>query len=638
EASRAEQQVLLDHARYREWTIANTRAEDAAAAARAADLLGHPEPVADLQAESARWGTVRAGLEAINPALAGGEYDLHAIRYREQTYRAGYLAAERQNAAAREASDWSSKGDAYVTTLTSLAAALLLLGLSLTVHSRLRVGFVGVGLLIVFASVVRVALVLVTPVHTTPPEAMEHFADGLVAQREADTLDAAQQAPERNEAVEAFTAAIALDRRYADAYFARAQTRSRPRLAGADPNVAVLAAADYTRGIELGSENSVALTNLGWALYLQGDEEGSIRASQRAIALNSQECVAHLNLGLALLAAGRGGEAGPAYDEAAACITTQLPDQQDWLAQAAVTDLKDLLAAHPEALDVDRTLRRFQQAAASRQLFGALDPRPTGAALTGLSVAGAVDVDGLPLGAVDSFAPGTSHVYVILDFAGASPDTAWLVYLYRDGALVNNYSSQTWDQGESGRTWVRFGDTPFPAGRYTAEVYFNGNYIRVVAFDVQPGPALDTVEYHASAFNVVLDPPADWVVAEEPGEGGFLVGQHPTGEQLFFAYFTVAYNGSASEVVEGVRATWAADYPDLAVDDSGDFILGGLPDAAWEWVAYWEQGTPMRMLITGAVDRAGMAHILLLHVPAADADRAYAEVFEPLLRSLHITP
>lgn len=638
EASRAEQQVRFNLALYREWYTAGGRAEDARAAANAARLEGNLETASGLERRSQRWSQAQTDLESLTPFLVGEEYEGELALYEESVSAPAYLAAERQRAAAREAGEWGDKANAYLTILTSLAAALLLMGLSLTVRSRVRLGFVGVGVMIVFASVIWAAVVLVTPIHVTPLEAMEHFASGLAARRVADSRTPEQAVSKRDEAIAGFTEAVNLDRRYADAYQERAYARLQSRIAGADPEQASLAAADLTTAVRLGRDNPVVHANLGWALILKGDYAASEAASRRAVEMNEGECVAWLNLGLALLAQSQTEETGPAYDQAANCMSTLLPARRGSLYQATITDLKDLQTRQPETPGLPETLRRFQQEAASLELFGELQPRPTGALLTDLYVAASVGADDVPLDVSKPFAPGSSQVYIILEYEAVPEDTAWLVYLYRDGALYNTFLSQTWDHGDSGQTWVRFSDSPFPPGSYTAEVYLNGNYLEAVEFEMQPGESPDTSEYISPQFHLLLNYPSDWAVTEEEGEDGYLIGLHPTDDLTYFYYFTSAMEGNSDDLIAALHESWAEDYPDLALEDSDSFYLGGLPDGRWERVVFTDKGTPVTAYLTGAVDEAGLAHVLTYQSPTSAAVQMFDEVFSPLTRSLRITP
>ncbi|MBI4771747.1 MAG: hypothetical protein HY784_15370, partial [Chloroflexi bacterium] len=91
-------------------------------------------------------------------------------------------------------------------------------------------------------------------------------------------------------------------------------------------------------------------------------------------------------------------------------------------------------------------------------------------------------------------------------------------------------------------------------------------------------------------------------------------------------------------LIAALHDSWAEDYPDLRVEDSGTFYLGGLPGGQYELALVTQNGTPVKVYLTGAVSaESGLAHVLIFQMPAEGADETYAAVFGPLLRSLQIS-
>ncbi len=615
---------------------AEQRAAQAYSAANAARLEGDEFRAQSLEASAAPWEAAQETLANLSPLLSPDYADDYA-RYYEDLHRQAYLEYELQQAALREADAYGDKADAYVSVISMLAAVLLLLGLSLTVFNWLRYIFVGVGLGMAGASALWVLLVFLQPIHATPREAMEHFADGLVAQNIAFSSRQVEAEVYDERALASFNAALDLDDSYANAYEKRGITLLEQRLRDSDPERNARAAADLERAIRLGNANSIVYANLGWAYYLAQDYTASIEASRRAVRLDPSECVAHFNIELASLALDQADGWGLTSGDAMNCLLEAPPSERNWLFEVTVVDLHDLQAARPASPQVRTALNEFKQAWASMTLLGQIAPAPISASMSSLTFAGEIGSDGVYLDVGESFPAGTPNVYTILSFEAMQPDHPWLVRLYLDGESYNTFQDTGWDHGEGGETWVRFADLPLPAGEYLAEVYVAGNLMISEIFQVETGEFVSVLPYASSAFRLQLNYPEGWVPYEDAAEEGQLFISPPDDYRLYFQYWSRPAGGDSQTELEGLMNFWLTAYSAVSFGEEGDFYMGRMPGARWVETSYIDpDGIDQAAHLMSMVDPFGDAHFIVIQAPVSEFGAIKRLYFDPMLRSLVI--
>lgn len=637
ELIRADQRVSHSLDVYSSWYEAGEQIVQFQSAADSARLSGDESSAQVLEASIKRWDASREQLAELTPLLSAG-YNRDYVRYFEESHRDSYLEYERQQAALRESDGWGEKGDAYVTVFTILAAVLFLLGISLTVENWLRYVFLGCGLLMLLISGIWVMGVYLKPVHITPEEAMEQFVEGLILSNIA--FAAPEDAAERinDQALEAFNAALELDPLYADAYQWHGFTMLEKRLKGADPETNAQAAASMEYAIELGNDNSVVYTNLGWAYTLSGEYEKAITALEYALELEPTECLAYLNLGVARLGAEQTDQASATYVAAVDCMLDENPDERANLFASGELDLVDLAYVEADNPDVAQALLSFKETAVSLALLGEAQPEETTAKVTEIAFAGAIAADGGFLDVGDSFAPGAPAVYTIMRFEEMPPNAPWMVRWYHQDEIYDQYSSTWPDTAGGGQSWVRITGAPMPAGEYQAEIYVSGKLIASENFDVQEGEIAEMTSFTSSYFRLSINHPQEWVVFEDPTMGGYLYASPPDDDQNYFWYNTVPWSGGGGESAIGaLLSMWYTLHPDLQYGQQGEFFLGGLAQASFLPTTYASPtGESLSALLVAMVDDAGNAHILVVQSPSEQFDQAYAMVFDPMLRSLEI--
>ncbi len=117
---------------------------------------------------------------------------------------------------------------------------------------------------------------------------------------------------------------------------------------------------DYQTARELGRDDPILLSNLGWTAYLLGDYETAVEASSRAADKAPHRPDLLFNKGLHLLAAGRYDEAQTTYQQAIQ-LTLTLDDvrTRSTYFGTAYYDLDDLAQRRP---DLEPQIREIQQA------------------------------------------------------------------------------------------------------------------------------------------------------------------------------------------------------------------------------------------------------------------------------------
>ena len=233
--------------------------------------------------------------------LVGSEYQLpdgffEWARFVEESRRAGYRAIELQKAHSDVAVAWGAKSAKYVTIITVLAAALFLLGLTVSVvrHSQLTLVVTGVGLALV-ASLwgTSVALSSVPPVSE---RAIDAYLDGLIRVLVSSDPDDLTFAERR------FGDAIEASPEYRDAYIGRAHARFQLDLADPNgPQGSPEAVEDLEVVLALDAGDAIVWNNLGAAWFWLDRYEDSKGAWLRALEFDIDEPILNINLAFVYL-------------------------------------------------------------------------------------------------------------------------------------------------------------------------------------------------------------------------------------------------------------------------------------------------------------------------------------------------
>ncbi len=611
----------------------------AASSANAARLAGEESLGLEQDAVVDRWTQIQSQLSELT-LLLSPQYENNYTPFYEELHRQSYMTYQRQLDYGRQVASWRAKTSSYRTAMGLVAVSLFLLGLSLNIHNWVRYLFAGCGVLLDITTIVMVILVMRIPVHVTPGAAMEHFVNGQILYNTAFAASGEKAEELYVAAQTAFQSAIELDENYADAYQWGGYSLLEKRLAGANAERNVRAAASMEKAIELGNDNSVVYTNLGWAYTLSENYGQAIQALQHAIFIEPTECLAYFNLGLAQLAAEKPERAKLTYEDAMACLLEESPDAKTEILTNTELDLFDLSKIAPDAPGVDEMLLRIKETAASLTLLGEPIPQDTSAQIDDIIFAGDIAQDGSFLDVGETFTAGTPTIYTILSFEDIPIGTPWLVRWYLDGAQYNEYIAKPWNNEANGQTWVRVQGAPMPAGDYQVEIYVSGNLIASADFTVQAGEVVEMEQYASSYYKLALNYPADWVVIEYPTIEGYLFASPPDDERYSFWYNTIPWEGTGSDSVLGeLLSLWHSKHPDLVYGQKGEFILGGLAQASYFPVTYADvDENLLAALLIGMVDEGENAHMVVLQAPDETFDQTYASIFDPMLRSLKIHP
>ncbi len=315
--------------------------------------------------------------------LVGTEYQLPDgsiawLRFVEENRRPSYRAMELQKAHLDVAGAWSTKSAKYLAIITTLAASLFLLGLTVSVvrESQLTLVYTGVGLAAV--SVLWGVSVWVSAVPAVSERAVDAYLDGAI------TTYISQEPADLRFAQRRFGDAIDLNPRYREAYIGRAYALFRLDLSEPDgPRGSTATVEDLESALALDPGDAVAWTNLGAAWFWLDRYPDAETATRRALAIDPDEPVVNLNLALLHRVSG-----DSAYEDQMTLVRGLLVALPSWqrlsvvgsylsVLQLAETYRPDISAAvdemHNTLFHMDREI------AVGRRFFGSPDPEPIAA-------------------------------------------------------------------------------------------------------------------------------------------------------------------------------------------------------------------------------------------------------------------
>ncbi|MDQ1288809.1 MAG: hypothetical protein QG622_2375, partial [Actinomycetota bacterium] len=358
------------------------------------------------------------------------------------------------------------RADVLQGGVTALSVAGTLLGLSLTLTTRLHRHLVWPSAVITAATIAGAGYVAV-PVHITPEGAIESLAEG-------DNRSAKHQ---YTEAISAYTRAIEADPQYAVAYEHRAIAQAVQASPQRDSMVMYFSAStptalrasirDMEKARALGSESLSTLVHLGYANESIGRFTEAEPPLRRAITLFPSLPLPWMDLALSLLGQGRQQEAERALDEGIRKL----------VARPSAVERRELFATMRSAFFefADRYPGRRQGA---ETLISRL-VREEGRQMM-------PDAAGSSRGGVTDFALSqkTYALQIKLRYANFAPRTrvAWLVY-YRaapDDDWVQRPDMIRYEMAvkAEGKAVLPVNDTACPtAGEYRAEFYLDGRKV-----------------------------------------------------------------------------------------------------------------------------------------------------------------
>jgi tetratricopeptide (TPR) repeat protein len=303
-------------------------------------------------------------------------------------YRAQTLADEQRQVETDVASAWDGKASDYVTILTIVAVGLFFLGLGSTVARRARPFLAGAGVAFGVGAAIWTVLVAAAPIHRVPQAAIDQVVTAGVAYRDTPNEQGAPQltSAARNgyqKAIDAATAAIATDADYANAYKMRADIRTSyadDLFFSSGPSAEVVtilqgAVDDYRHYLADKNDDYGAWWNAGWSLYLLGDQQGSVDATNQALIHSPAQFTLYLNRALAFLAGGDREQALADVDEAVRRAAQDSTDSSQYYLGQSDFDIGRLAAIYPAQAEVLKSVQtRLREASVSLRVFGSVNP------------------------------------------------------------------------------------------------------------------------------------------------------------------------------------------------------------------------------------------------------------------------
>lgn len=438
--------------------------------------LNGSSPITGLTpALAAAYDAARAEAEAFSSIL-GSEYQLpdgniEWLRFVEESRRPAYRAIELQKAHSEVAGAWNAKSAKYVAIITMLAAALFLLGLTVSVVQESQMTLVATGVGLAAIAALWGLVVWIAPVPVVSERAIDAYLDGAITTYHSQEVADLQFAERR------LSDAIALDPQYREAYLSRGYTRFRLDLAAPDgPQGSQEIVDDFEVALELDPHDAVAWTNLGAAWFWLDHYDNAEVATRRALEFDPDEPTVNLNLALLLAVSGDAG-----YEQQMDLVHDLLVDLPFWQRQLVVGSYLDVLELgetyRPEVSAVADSmyhtlLQMDHEITVGRRFFGSPVPTPVAAVL------------GPP-----DFTLGEDGTVLRVDFSYTGMETGQR-FIYRthlDGVesdLLSLASADPWQLAvPDGSAFVELTlDAGFRGHRVRVEFYVEGNLLAIGEF------------------------------------------------------------------------------------------------------------------------------------------------------------
>lgn len=477
------------------------------------------EAVAHLQ-DAARLNRVRESLRGFSSLLSPPYFDEKTGAIDVLRFGVDYMVAppvkwtEMEKAKSEEASAWARKSDRYIVVITILAVGLFLLGLSLTLGGRLRFLFAGLGCLTAAAAVVGILVTAARAVPKMSEEAINTYVDGagqlyyaaMLAMTGGDTPQTEAEVVRRaDQAIASFGQTLELKRDYATArralgetHLLVGQTLLFSRDGSADPDQArgeVAQAVDcLTKVIKQGRADQLVYRDLGWARMLAGDYGQAVADMEKALAL-APDLKLDLGLAIALGLVAQGKfEEGLARLESAILWAEAHPLASDVFSFRSMIYALDRITDVRPSAGLDHMRKRLKEAFVSITCRRTAEVKPTPAGIGTLAFAQPnLDDQGRVMDRTltADFPRGTERVDFIFDYARMPRGCQVCQKVYwqgREAAWLTRVFE--WNGAEAGRVaWsvrapVAGTLAGLNPGRYTVELYVDGNLLQSGAFEV----------------------------------------------------------------------------------------------------------------------------------------------------------
>jgi tetratricopeptide (TPR) repeat protein len=409
-------------------------------------------------------------------AIMGSEYQLpdgniEWMRFVEESRRPAYRAMELQKAHSEVVGVWNAKSAKFVAVITMLAAALFLLGLTVSVvqESQLTLVATGVGLAVI-ATLWGLA-VWVAPVPVVSERAIDAYLDGAITTYHSQEVADLQFAERRlGDAIEA-------DPRYREAYMSRGYTRFQLDLADPDgPQGSLEVVDDFEVALDLDPNDAVAWTNLGAAWFWLDDYAAAEVATRRALELDPDEPTVNLNLAFLFAITDDSG-----YEAQLELVHDLLVDMPFWQRQLVVVSYLDVLElgetyrpdVFAEADAMYHTLQQMdREITVGRRFFGSPVATPVGARLSPPDFTLSEDGTGLRLE---------------FSYAGIEPGQRFIYRTFLDGVesdLLSLGSADPWQLAvPDGEAFIELTlDAGFRGHTVRVEFYIEGNLLAIGEF------------------------------------------------------------------------------------------------------------------------------------------------------------
>jgi tetratricopeptide (TPR) repeat protein len=506
---------IIDYGMYRAWYEEIQRANWAAQRAQTVGGADASEPLLAALYQSdtklAEW--VRSNSALLQPPFFDAQtYTADFIGYVADRAAPSLRAGEHFNTANSVADQQESRSATFVALLTVLAASLFFLGLAATISGLPRRVLIGAGLGFALVGSAGSAALALQSVHRVGEDAMEAVvhatAEAIQGAPNGSLAITDAQRTHAETAIAAAAQAVALDPAYPGAWRSQGETNlayaSALYFSTAHPDVmpyVTRAIEGYRHVVELGQPDYAVLWNLGWGLYVAGDLQGSLAATDAALKLAPDQFTLYLNRSLAELALGQADTARASVETGLdVAARSGLGSNGSFFAESDF-DIGRLAELLPDQAAVLRQmLQRVREAEVSISINGqAREPASSGtlsiASISpvalrgdGSLAAGAPLTDGATLPTT-----GTAGFRLTLTGTGVAGQPV-AVRVRRDGLIDNGYS-QLWSWPAGGTVPVDlitpFGRANFDAnpGHYEIEIYLTGNLAGKLTLTVAPaGP------------------------------------------------------------------------------------------------------------------------------------------------------
>jgi tetratricopeptide (TPR) repeat protein len=465
-----------------------------------------------------RYGNVRDTLAGLSKLLSPPYFDPEkdsspkVEHFETDTYIAKKAElSERSAAEAAIENAWEEKSNSYIVHLTLLAAALALLGLSLTFSGKVRPLFVGVASLLVAATIAWGLSVYTKPVDVLPDSAAVAYGRGVGLAYQGD----------HKEAIGAFDEALKASPQYKNALYERANSKM-------DMADYAAAARDYEAAKAAGKNDPNTGFSLGFAYYLMGRFDDAERAYRQVLATSPDHVGVRLDLARTELAAGKIEAAKADYKLGMDSVTQQIaaargakkeppPELYIYLDYAGL-ELEGLLdtlsdynldwttAPPKEAIQNPEALKPVAE-----EIKDQLKSLLTALEFTGQQPAGTVAAEisslqfALPsqadpnqpdtttISPNPAFPMGPNKVFALYNYEGLQDGQKVIWKVYRNGQELTEYRTiVTWDAGESGEAMQAFSEGvgnsnayALAAGDYAVEMYVDSHFVQNGYFSIE---------------------------------------------------------------------------------------------------------------------------------------------------------